>query len=162
MLRNGRTSVRMPLSEHTHTGPNRPAYSLRLPSLLSKISPDRSCPSRATLRRALTAAIFPTAHSISRRVAPPSSAALHPAPSPLHHRAALHPPLRLLLLHAAHRAMSPACAEVLPTPPFPTRRSWPLLTPWPLRCATSARRCYDESACCKRMFQVFQTFWMYV
>jgi hypothetical protein len=30
-----------------------------------------------------------------------------------------------------------------------------LSTPWLPRCATSARRCYDESACCNRIFQVF-------
>jgi hypothetical protein len=32
---------------------------------------------------------------------------------------------------------------------FPTRRSWPLSTLWPSRCATSARRSCDESACLK-------------
>jgi hypothetical protein len=59
--------------------------------------------------------------------------------------------------------------EVLPTPPFPTRRSWPLSTPVPPRHSTSAHDITRllwlhlalsyflgvASLCCKRMFQVF-------
>jgi hypothetical protein len=78
--------------------------------------------------------------SRSTRVAPPSRTALHP------------PPCQLQL------AIRRDAAGVLLTPPFPTRRSWSLSTPWTPWHATSARRCCDESECCKRMFQMFQTF----
>jgi hypothetical protein len=102
---------------------------------------------RVLLRRALTVVVFSTAHPILHRAAPPSSAALLPAPHTIHRRATA----------AAHRS---PCAlrccwgdvKVLPTPPFPARRSWPL------RCATLERRCCDESTCYKRMSKCFRRF----
>ena len=93
----------------------------------------------------------------------------HPAPRPLRRRTALLPcRIRPQLVVRCCYVPCPIprphrrAAGVLPTPLFTTRRSWPLLTPWPPRHAISARRYCDESARCKRMFQVFQTFQRYV
>jgi hypothetical protein len=106
---------------------------------------------RVLLRHALATTVFPAVHPISRHVAPASSAALHlasrPYPAP--------PPPSPCRAPSPHRARSSslcamphprACrvvARVLPTPLFPTRRSWPP------QCATWARRCCDESVCFK-------------
>jgi hypothetical protein len=79
----------------------------------------------------------------------------------------------------------PRRVEVLPTPPFPTRRSWPLSTSAPLHRSTSAsdiprsgvarpRAGFSgytlhslsssnvASTCCKGMLQAFQVFHMHV
>jgi hypothetical protein len=104
----------------------------------------RSLLPSSPLRTASHAVRLPHPVARSTRATPPSRVALHPLPCPLQ--------------LATHRD----AAGVLLTPPFPTRRSWLLSTPWMPWLATSARRCYDESACCKRMFQMFQTFLRYV
>jgi hypothetical protein len=124
---------------------------------------------RVLLRRVLAIAVLPAAHPISR------CAARLPNPVPgsisrhaLHRRAMLHLPPRPRPLQltacrapaATHCDSSPAHAEVLP---FPTRRSCPLSTPWPLRCATSAMRCCDElhvasvsEVCCNCFIWILQ------
>jgi len=110
-------------------------------NLFSKIYPHRSRPSCATLRRAFATTVFLVVHPISRR----APAAAHRVPSPL---PLSHPRAQVLL----------GSAEVLPTPSFPTRRSWPLSTPWPPQYTTTSRRCCDENTCCKRMFKCFRRF----
>ena len=138
-----RTSIRLDVAFQAYVyRSNRLAYSLHLPSLLSKISPHHvllcSCARCCCLPRC------------APHLAPRGSPIQRCAPShvaPLHRRARLHPLPRPLQRAApplvVHRTPYPACAEVLLTPPFPTRRLWPLSKPWPSRCATSTRRCCD-------------------
>jgi hypothetical protein len=105
--------------------------------------------------------------ALSRLVAAP------PSPVELRHvyrRTVLHPPPRPLHLVAScpvHRHI-----EVLPMPPFLTRRSWPLSMPVPPPRSTLARDIMRSGAgffgctsplhsflrCCKRVFQVFRCF----
>jgi hypothetical protein len=131
----GRAFVHPDAARPTRYRPNKPAFSLCLPIFLSqKLSPTPVLAHGVLPRRVLAAAAFSAVHPILRR-SPFVTVPRHPrCCAPCSH------------------APSPARTEVLLTPPFPTRRSWPL------RRTASARRCYDESTCCKRIFQVFHRY----
>jgi hypothetical protein len=138
MLTSRRSSVRPPLYRPARYWANRAASSLCVSISLKNISRSRARPSRVAMSCARCGRLprhapHPTSRGslIQRCAAPPS----HIVPTPSPHCA------RSSSLHAAQP--SPVYADVL------------------LGCcrrATSARTCSDESACCKRTFQVFQTF----
>jgi hypothetical protein len=123
---------------------------LRL-SLLLPYSPPRN-PSRAV--RLLIQCCVPILHRAPSVAAPRSFLVV-----PTLARSVLRPRCYApCLVPRPHRG----AAGVLPTSPFTTWRSWPLLMSWPPWRAISAWRCCDESACCKNVFEVFQTFQRYV
>lgn len=105
---------------------------------------------RVLLCHALAAAAFPAANPVSRHAAPSSSAALHPAPHPLHHRAALHaPPCPLQV--TARRApatgapCSPPPPHTPPSPPSPACRGAARVL---LRCYQRRRSPPKGRGCC--------------
>jgi hypothetical protein len=132
ILKGGRPSVRTPFFGPAR--PNRPAF-LRLPTYLSKYLPLPCSPIACgcACARCSAVAVFPAVHPISRRAAPPSSAASHAAP-PLSPRHAPSPAvLALVRCASCPRCLAPCPvpharrgADEVPPPPFPTKRSWSL------------------------------------
>jgi hypothetical protein len=163
MLRSGRlsTSTRMQLSGPAHTNPIG-LLTLCYPHLSIKKKFPIALAHRVLLCHTLAATVFLAVHHIWCRAAPPSSATLHPAPRLLQLAA------RYALV-AAHRSPSPVHAGVLlrcrrgaTDATAPHQKVMATVDAMAERCATSARRYCDKSACCKRMFQVFRMFQKYV